>query len=830
MDRVNAALVPRTDEYRPLGPIPSDIWTYIVVKHIALREGRAIARLACVSRLFAQWTRPHLRPAMLYRDLFNARQGAADTALRQAMEILYELPAVDQDHRLELFLLASGTLRQHFRGAAIEPHVDTLLANIAQLPPQDQSVAWLDILSWHRLGPQGATQPRYLRMASGIGALPPSPQQAGLAKMLIFHTRFDTKDGFDKRMEAFMQLCRRLTPEGRASTLSALLLRIQAFRNASFHPISTFADEDASRLQRQASSLRAVHDCLQSIRIGELPICDAVLLSQQAMTMPALMPDDDEADRMAISLLDSMPAEKKSFYLLTDQDNRQTLYDCIETMLENLFQRGPQHSVSRFQSLYRAMAHSPASLQAEWMRSILVACATGAGATPALIVATAQAAFGLQAGFPKVLPDLFAVCLHPGKLRRSSSFPPMLPPAINPSAIPEYTDRFDANCGELMRLLREEAPDIGGKLLAAINQAYRDEGRMTPILAGPVACRTALYGRFLQHALAFLRSQPPATAAACLLQWQLAAPDGLDARAADERVISLLAALAELGRNNAAAAPELQAALAALMQNALIDAGDSPARHRRLLSALSTFPDDAAAGVLNHLLASRHLHSDPIDVLFASVIEASSRLPDALRSAVLATAAGKLQRFPVLRRMFSTEPATLLQARQHSLHAIYPGLQATDPQLHAYLQPGCISREQGLTLLLDAAQTLPARARAAMLRQLSKRDTFFDFANGHIGARDQLECSMRLLSSILGLPHDMGAARADVYAVWLKHFLYQFQGELRASAEERLLAALFALPAKEGTPLFDAYVDRIGYAPSKTALRERARANWPEAD
>lgn len=78
---------------------------------------------------------------------------------------------------------------------------------------------------------------------------------------------------------------------------------------------------------------------------------------------------------------------------------------------------------------------------------------------------------------------------------------------------------------------------------------------------------------------------------------------------------------------------------------------------------------------------------------------------------------------------------------------------------------------EGLTLLLDAAQTLPAKARPDILGQLSKRGTFFDLANGHIDAPDQLECSMRLLSPILGLPHDMGAARAEVYAVRLKHFL-----------------------------------------------------------
>lgn len=123
MDRVHAAPTAQANEYRPPGPIPSEIWTYIVVRHIALREGCAIARLACVSRLFPQWTRPHLRPAAWYRDLFNARQAAADIALRQAMEILYELPAIDQAHRLELFLLASGTLRQHFPGAAWMPAI-----------------------------------------------------------------------------------------------------------------------------------------------------------------------------------------------------------------------------------------------------------------------------------------------------------------------------------------------------------------------------------------------------------------------------------------------------------------------------------------------------------------------------------------------------------------------------------------------------------------------------------------------------------------------------------------------------------------------------------
>jgi len=147
-----------------------------VVKHIALREGRAITNLACVSRLFAHWTKPHLRPVALYRELEGAADGTPEIALRQSMSALYDLADVDEAHRLELFLLVSDTLQRHFPGKAIAPHIDTLLASMERLPLPDQPAALLHIMTNHSLGPNGPTVPRYLRIASRVGALPPSPE------------------------------------------------------------------------------------------------------------------------------------------------------------------------------------------------------------------------------------------------------------------------------------------------------------------------------------------------------------------------------------------------------------------------------------------------------------------------------------------------------------------------------------------------------------------------------------------------------------------------------------------------------------------------------
>jgi hypothetical protein len=373
-------------------------------------------------------------------------------------------------------------------------------------------------------------------------------------------------------------------------------------------------------------------------------------------------------------------------------------------------------------------------------------------------------------------------------------------------------------------------PDVAGKLLADINNQYLQTGPAHERLPGPSAFRAALYACFLKNALDYLQSQPSSAAADCLLQWRLPFPAGIDGRQADDLVISLLAALKGIGRDGGEVWLDKQtAALAAVMSDAVNVGDHSPARNRRLLAVLAGFPDAVCARVLSQLLADRQMDLAHSDVLFASIVEAAGRLPDAYRAGVLTAAASQLQHFPIQRKMLSTDPDTLLEARQQEFDRAHPRLQASDPELHAYLQPGCVSPMEGLTLLLDAMQTLPAPHRAGLLGLLSKRDTFFAFANGRMTVQDQLECSMRLLSRIIGLPDDADVMRAKVPGIWVEHFMDQFSG-MRKEAEDRLLAMLFALSAREGRPLFEPYVDRIGYAPSKAALRQRALANWAGAD
>ena len=831
MDSVNTSSTSRTSADSPLEPIPSDIWTCIVVRHIALREGRTITSLACVSSLFAQWTRPHLKPVALYRELDSAREGTAETARRQAMSTLYDLPGVDQAHRLELFLLVSDTLWRHFPGAAIEPHISAMLASMEHLPRADQPKALLGLLDNHGTDPLCATRPRYLAMAARIGVMTPSADQASLARILSSEMTDVNGKEFLAKAQAFLDMCRRLQPTHRAEVLSHLL-QVGSFLQAMSYPFQGDPIDREQVLHNRAVLMWGIHDCLQSIQVDALPVEERTVLLGRALFMPAFLKGADEADRMAISLLRMVPPGEGDFYSRNMEGLWGSFGECVENLLEQVFEHGPRQSIHRFQRLYAAMAHLPPSCQIGWMRSILTRCAKNAeaGVTPALIVATMQAALALPGVELQLLYDLFAVCLNPGPLRKMHAYPFLQPAAIELSERPDYLQRFDANCHDLMHALGDAAPEAAARLLAGINSAYT-EVRTLEMLPSPGPFRTELYGRFLEHALAFLQSLPPADAAGCLLQWRLPLSSGPDARATDDRVIALLSALQSMARDSDAAPPaKQQAALAALMEDVLIDPDNSPARNRRLLAALSVFPDDVCAGVLSHLLATRYLSVEAFDVLFASIVEAAGRLPDALRCAVLTTATAQLQRFPILRRLHDTDPKTLLEMRQCALDRRHPGLKAMNPELHAYLQPGCVSRMEGLTLLLDAMQTLPAPHRAGLLRLLSKRDTFFAFANVHIAVTDQLECSMGLLSGILSLPHDVGTMRADVYAVWIKHFTYQFQSEIRETAENRLLASLFALPAREGRPLFEAYVDRIGYAPSKAALRQRALANWAGAD
>lgn len=531
---------------------------------------------------------------------------------------------------------------------------------------------------------------------------------------------------------------------------------------------------------------------------------------------------------MAASLLRMIPVGNNAFY---DSMPTATMrFDgCLEQMLLNAFARGPGTGIRRFQRFYKAMAHLPPDRQADLMRAILIHCARqpGHGVTPALIAATAQAALPLPEATFKHLYDLFALCLHPGPLCKLHAYPFLQPAAIAPSGHATYALLFAANCGDLMHALKDVAPDAAARLLARINSAYVKLEPPEEILPSPSQLRAKLYGHFLEQALAFLPGLPPANAAGCLLQWRLPPPYGLDARKADQRVIALLTALNDIGRfSSLVPSGQTGIALAAAMDDALDAENHSPARHRRLLATLGGFPDAVCAQVLAHLLA-RRMDLANADVLFAAAIEAAARLPDALRGTVLAHAADQLRHFPQARSMLIADPSTLREQRERAFHEMHPGLQAADPELYAYMRPACVTRMDGFALLLDAVAALPARHRPELLGILGASEHFFPFSNGHLSMQEKAQCSMRLASRITGLPNEMGAARAEAFSCWLKHVADQsYEEKARAAIEGALLSLLFALPASDGKPLFDAYLATVSRLPAKAALRKQAAANW----
>jgi hypothetical protein len=451
-----------------------------------------------------------------------------------------------------------------------------------------------------------------------------------------------------------------------------------------------------------------------------------------------------------------------------------------------------------------------------------------AGVTPELIVATAQAALRLPGCELKILYDLFALCLNPGMLRKVNAYPFLQPAAIASSGHTDYARGFNANCHDLMHALEDATPDVAAGLLAGINSAYVETRPLSEILPPPDQFRAGLYGHFLKQALAFLQGLPPASAAACLLQWRLPQRYGLDARNADDQVIALLAALKTISRDSSLVSPgQLGTALAAVMKEAVNVGDHSPLRNRRLLAALAEFPDAVRAQVLSHLLAHRHMGLAHVDVLFASTVEAAARLPDALHAGVLAIAVDQLPRFSDARRLFHTDLPTLHEQRDHHFDYMHPGLQASDPELYAYIRPGCVTRMEGFALLLDAVETLPPRYRSELLRKLGAGKHFFAFSNGRLSMEEKAQCSMRLLSAVIGLPSDL---RGKAFSSWLKHVARQFYGEkARAAIEDTLLPLLFALPATDGKPLFDAYLATVWSAPEKAALLQRAGANWKDA-
>lgn len=813
-----------------LHDVPADIWPRIV-KHISLREGRSIGSLACAGKLLAQWMRPHLKPARLYRDLENASKQPLPKPLHGCMAALLELPDVDPAHRLELFLGVSAVLRRDFKGEAIEPHINTLLLSMQSLPQSDQAVALLDIMSNGHATTICATAPRYIALSSRIAALAPSEEQLTLAGKLYDLIPEGDPDGSSVRLQAFLQMCARLQPVPQARLLIHLLWRIDMHYKQTPYLASALRQRYQT-LYRNQLLLAGISACLQSMPMNALLMEDRTRLTGLALGMPAILSDTMRADDMATSLLRMIPPGENAFYDSMPASSMR--FDgCLEKMLLDAFAREPGTSILRFQRLYKAMVHLPPNRQMGWMRAILINCARRAehGVTPALIVATAQAALSLPEAPLGLLYDLFALCLNPGPLRKLNSYPCLQPAAIALSDHANYALRFAANCGDLMRALRDVAPDVAAKLLAGINSAYMNLHPLEELLPSPNQLRAKLYGHFLEQALAFLPSLPPANAAGCLLQWRLLPPYGLDARNADERVIALLTALKNISRfGSLVSSEQLGIALAAVMKDAVNVENHSPVRNRRLLAALTEFPDAVCANALQRLLTSRTMGVAHADVLFASAIEAAAGLADALRANVLAIAADQLRHFPQARKMLITDRPTLREQREQAFHDAHSGLQASNPALYAYIRPGCITRMEGFALLLGAVETLPARHQPELLRKLGASEYFFPFSNGHLSMEEKAQCSMRLLYRIIRLPNETTAMRAKAFSCWVKHVADQFYEEkARTAIEDTLLPLLFALPAGDGKPLLDAYLATVWSAPAKAALQQRATMQWKDA-
>lgn len=823
----------RTATPSPLEEVPPDIFSQIVVTHICLREGRALSSLACVSRAFAQRMKPHMVPLGLYRTLENASQGTRATALHGCVGTLYELPRVDRAHRLELFLRVIATLSDHFPGTTIAPHIDTLLVSLQHLERDEQPMALLTLVQTCRPGLLCVTKQQFVNMTSRVGALQPSLAQCKLAIILDAEISGHSGAEFPERAQAFFSMCMRLQPPYRTRALCHTLRGIGVCRQEKVYPgMYGFPDDDKQMKHNKRALLWGLHGCLQSMPMQELPVEEQALLLGNALNMPVLLDDVEEGDRMAISLLRMIPPGYGDFYWRRDAEYGEIFGDLVQAMLKQTFERAPRDSIHRFQCLYQAMAHLPPASQIYWMRDILRhrARQAEAGVTPALIVATAQAALQLDQAQTelKLLYDLFAFGLNPAPLRNldhSLSF--IQHATVDSCEQPDYTLRFDANCSELMHLLQNTAPDIAGKLLAGINDAYqqyRPFEDVLPLLPPPIQFKAELYGRFLKQALAFLRSLPLAESTACLLQLRLPRLSSIDPRQADDWICSLITAVAQMSRNNGLVSPEEQGTvMGELLENGVNVRHHSPARNRRLLATLAAFPDAVAANVLERLLASDHMRFVHGDVLFASIIEATYTLAAPLRNRVLEAAVGRLKAFP---DPVDDTWAELLENREHALEDEYPDLRTSDPDLYAILRPGCVSRTQGWALLLDAVETLPAHDQADRLRQLAGHASFFEFSNDPLSHQEKAQCSVRLLSTIIRLPK---VRRADAFAFWLGHVGQQsYAREECATIQAALLPLLLALPASDGKPLLDAYLATVWSDADKAALRQRAALRWKD--
>jgi hypothetical protein len=824
----HAAPAVRTHAPDLLDGMPDDILTHIVMTHISLREGRTLTSLASVSRAFAQWMTPHRKPLLCSRELAKAIDGAPEEALKLCMGALYDLAEANPAHRLELFLRISATLHHHFRGTDIEPHVNTLLASMAHLAPVDQPAALLSLLDTHGTNLLCATKPGYLDMAGRIGGFMPSVAQSRLSNILGSTIAGLSGQDFADRAQAFLRMCRRLQPAPAAEAISHLLERFRGMGEQMLYPGRPDRYDDGQMRQNKLVLLWGLHDCLQSIPMQELPVERVMLLLARAMVMPDYLPDDADRDKMAISLLRMIPEGNHDLYRRDLGEAPHRLDLSVERMLLDVFERGSRQSIHRFQRLYQAMAHLPPSFRTGCMCDILYRCARQAepGVTPALIIATAQAALPLKDSLLTLLHDLFALCLTPAP-RRATSSPHLEPAKVAPLEQAAYMQRFDANCAGLMHLLRDAAPDAASELLFGINGAYRGHSSLKNILPPLKQFSTELYGCFLKHALALLQTLPPADRAACLLQWRLPSLCRTDARHADNWTSLLLTAVAEISRDTDLVSLEQQeTVLGELLENGIDVQYHSPARNRRLLAGLAAFPDVACAKVLVRLLVNQQMSFAHGDVLFASIIEAAYRLPDVLRSSVLERAADRLNHFPKP-KLWYPKGTTLQQQREFALEDEHAGLEESDPDLYAAMRPGQVSRTEGWTLLLDAVETLPAPYQADRFRQLCKDNSLFDFSNIALSDEEKAQCSLRLLSSIIRLPNAM---RAGVFSSWLKHVGPQFHDmETRVTIQAALLPMLLALPASEGKPLFDAYLATIWSAAKRAELQQRAALHWKDA-
>ena len=816
------------------GPdVPTELWSRMV-GHISLREGRTIGSLACVSKLLNLVTQAHRRPASLYRALDQADEQAPPAPLHCSLDVLVELPQVAATRRLELFLHVSKVLGRHLPGSAIEPHVGTLMASLKVLPNDDQGEALLGLGANHSFHALCASEPRYVQMAAYVGALPACKAQASLAHELSALVHGPRLEGSAPQIQAFLRMCMRLAPAGRATAL----IHQMALINSQEHFTSARWAEMAEDRRKECRSNRetlliGMFACLQSLSLDDVPARQRVVLLAEATFMPALLDPVELADRMVIDLLRMVPPHGSDFHSPLETSTGKSLHESVSTMLEKTFRRGPQQSIARFACLYQAMAHLPPSCQLACMRHVVTRCATcaGAGVTPELIVATAQAALRLPGCELNSLYDLFALCLNPGTLRKANAYPSLQPQAIAPSGYTEYARGFDANCRGLMQALEHARPDVPAMLLAGINRAYAKVHPDSEMLPSPGKWRGELYGHFLKHSLAFLQHLPAPDAAACLLQWRLPQRIGMDARNADEQAIALLVALKNISRDSSLASPgQLGSALAGVMKEAVNVMEHSPVRNRRLLDALAEFPDAVCAQVLSQLLADHDMGLAHVDVLFASIVEAAARLPDALRASVLATAVEQLPHFPEAKSLYYNVSPALQQQRDQRFNYAHPGLEASDPELHAYIRPGCVTRTEGFGLLLDAVENLPPQYRPELLRKLGANKQFFVFSNGRFSAEEKAQCSMRLVTAIIRLPGAMAVMRREAFSSWLDYVARQSdEDKTRAAIEDALLPLLFALPVSEGRPLFDAYLATVWPVEARAAAQRRAALHWGEA-